>query len=352
MIGGVYIGTDYSSDDIHAFVYRVQEMLAKIGVVAPPWNAANVVKWAGPGHQENVIYSPNGTPTIPVVVDTPALGAAVQQVPMPQNWTGYNSPGVKAPTYFERRTTVVCENGDLWYLYGLTPPGDPLRDNPSTSDPSRWHGSHVEKDSHGGWKGVNPAFDAGGSGMPTFSGTVTPYDILNTPVGGHFGHALAFNAAWAADGSYPGHPKLLWPANAYGDHPLTDGRTKTAVGIPHGARIFWPATTDAAMEALGMTKEWMLQIARTGQVMGGMSRESTTGQGSAGGIICESNESIAWNVAHGFYPAGFQWPWIADGTCSGDLNSTTYTAAFPAAYVAEAQVVDWTKDVPGVTASA
>jgi hypothetical protein len=363
MVQGVYIGTDYSAMDIHALAYRPNELTQKWGA-----SGTTYMKWAGPGHQENLCIVPGSQPMITIYVDWDATTKTYKyrnqqtQAPLPFNYSGYNMTW-DAPKYYERRTSIIVNNavGDHWIVYQLTPPGHPiayLSYNTPTVDNTYWHATHVEK-LQVPWKGAAPPqWHGGGSGNPFLPGTITPYDILNTPVGGHFNHALAFNCAWAADGSYAGHPAFVYPSPwvVYGFHQATDGRTKTAVGIPHGARIFIdPSLTDTDFAAMGVTKEWMLQILRTLQKYGGISKESVTGQGQAGGLITESVQSINWNISQGLYPAGFKWPWVADGTMDNGLviDSSFYDAAFPPNVVPQTnshwKVFDWNKPYPGIS---
>lgn len=358
MVQGVYLGTDFSSMDIHAFAYRTQEMTQK-GL------PASDAQWAGPGHNENIVYVPSSQPMITVYVDWNPINKVYQfrytsfQVPLPFGWTGYNTPNA-GTGYFERRSSVLVNNtsGDHWIVYQPTPPGDPIRYLGTQTD-SFWHSTHVEKVQFGWKSGIAPYWVGGGSGNPFLAGTITPYDILNTPAGGHYNHALALNAAWAADGSLSSHPKFAYPSPfiAHGGiHPATDGKTKTTVGIPHGARIFLdPTLTDTDLRNLGVTKEWQLQICRTFQKYGGISKESSTGQRGAGGLITEGLRSISWNIAQGFYPAGFQYPWVADGSMDNadPLDSTAYNAALPPALLPTSgshwKVFDWNKSYPGIT---
>lgn len=361
MVQNEYTGTD-ASPDIHSFAYAATQMQAKWGTIGLTY-----MKWAGPGNQQNIVFSPNGQPNITLYIDWNPINKVYQfrytsvQIPLPFNWTGYNDPNA-GTNYFERRTAVVCENGDLWALHQVTPPGDPIR-NLGTQTDTFWHATTAEK-LVSGWTGDIPYWHAGGSGIPPFVGDITPYDFLHTQTGGHFNHVLSFNASFAADGSYTGtngaHPKFAFPAPFVinGTHPNTDGRTKTSCGIPHGARIFLdPTLTDTDLNTLGVTKEWQLQIARTLQRYGGLSKESVAGQGGAGGIISESIESIAWNISQGFYPGGYQWPWIVDGTTSNaDKDSTTYNAAFPAALMPTSgshwKVWNWNSIYPGISSAA
>lgn len=348
MVMGEYTGTDYSSADIHAFAYRPTEMTAKWGSIGTTY-----MKWCGPGGLENVVFAPTTQPLITVYQDwnptthTYSYRSSSFQIPLPSNWTGFNQKQL-APSYYERRTSIVCQNGDLWLLYQPTPPGDPILNLAAGTTDTFWHCSKIEKIS-GGWAGDDPVWSGGGSGLPHFAGLITPYDILNTPTGGHYNHVICANFPSSADGSFAGHPKFVWPATK------SDGRTKTAVGIPFGGRIFLdPSMTDSDFIALGITKEWQLQIARTMQVYGMMGKESMTGQGAAGSLLCESQESIAWNIAQRFYPSGFQWPWVTDGTTTNvSISSSTYNAAFPTALMPTTgsrwKVINWNDSIPGIT---
>lgn len=361
MVQGVYIGTTYTAMDIHAFAYRLNEIRQK-------WGSGHddLCKWAGPGHQENIVYVPANQPMIPIYVDwdqttkTYKYRFSQTQAPLPSNWTGFNQDSAANHTgYRERRTSIFVDNaaGDHWIIYQPTPPGNPISYLFSNTD-TFWHATHVEKVAS--WKTAAPPFwHGGGSGNPFGPGCITAWDVLNTPDGGHFNHAIAFNCAWASDGTQAGHPAFVYPSPwvVYGFHQNTDGRTKTNVGIPHGARIFLdPSLTDSDLNALGVTKEWQLQICRTLQVYGGISKESTTGQGGAGGIITESVQSINWNISQGWYPAGFKWPWVADGSTDSGLiiDNSFYDAAFPFSLMPTSgshwKVFDWNKPYPGISA--
>lgn len=331
MVQGIYVGTDYSSNDIHAWAYRPTEMQAKWGTAGLTY-----MKWLGPGGEENVIYSPNGTPTTVFISDFDGI---TYNIPFPSNWTGY-----KTTSADERRTSVVCEDGSLWNMYGLKSPSE-------TAD-GKWHGTIAVKIT-GGWAASNPLWLSGGSGYPQLPGIIVPQDIAYAQVHGDFGHALALNWQSGADGTFAGHPKNVWSCSPSKN---TDGRTKTAVGIPFGsgARVFLdPSMTDAELAAAGVTKDWMLWIAHTFQRYGGMAKESSTGQGGAGGIMCETIESINWNKAHGFYASNFQWPWFADGTMTNDHDNSTYNGALPPALVPTSgsrwKVWDWNKAYTGIS---
>ncbi len=277
-------------------------------------------------------------------------------VPFPSSWNGYDKP-TYTTQYYERRTVVVCEGGDVWVMYQPSPPGVvPHNGGPADSD---WHATTARLignvadetwDYHGG----------GGSGIPHGCGLITPFDVIYAQTHGDFGHAIAINTCNAADGSFAGIPMGVWPAlkgypGATGG-PNGDGKTMTNAGIPHGARVMLDqALTDADFAALGLTKTWQLWFAHTFQKYGGISKESTTGQGGAGGFMCETLESIAWNIVQGRYPAGFTYPWIADGTVdAADEDNSTYNAAFPAALMARTnshwRVVDYTLAIPGINA--
>ncbi len=329
MVQGVTVGDISNSTNIHAFAYRPVEMQAKFGTNGLTW-----MKWAGPGVMEAVIYAPNGSPTVTVNVS----GTLVPGVPIPSGWTGWTP-------YLEHRTVIYCENGDMGNLSGVTPPG---------AD-GNWHAVTAQK-TLGNWAAETAMWGGGGSGIAHGCGLIVPSDIAYAQVHGDFGHVLAFNTSSSADGSFTGIPKGTWPAGkGYAgapESPNTDGRTTGNAGIPHGARVFFdPTATDTDFAALGITKTWMLWIAHTVQRYGLISKETTSSQGDAGQLMCEGQASVDWNVAHGFYPAGFKWPWKADGTTSLDRD---YSTALPPAMFPTGgsrwKVFDWTKPYPGITA--
>ena len=350
MVQGHYISGTLGpqTGNIHGWAYDSTDMQTK-------WGSAGLtyMKWAGPGPIENVIYGRQGDTFNTVYVDYPTYKASSVSCPIPLNWTGYNQ---QTATYFERRTVVVNYDGRVWVLYGLTPPGVTPRQGNGPAD-SFWHATLARQQQN--WD--QPIWNnwTGGSTLPHGSGLIIPSDLIGLPVGGWIKHALAINTSVAADGSYTGHPRTVWPCQAGYNG---DGQTKTAVGIPHGARVFLdPSLTDTDLKALGCTKEWMLVIARTMQKYGCMSRESEAGQGSAGGIMCESGESIVWNAkvgipGYGTASAPYQFPWVADGTISAVFGNGTYAAAFPAALMPTSgshwKVFDWNKSYPGITVAA
>jgi len=346
MVQGVYIGTDYSSYDVHAFAYRPTEMQNK-------WGSAGLtyMKWLGPGGVENVVYGSAGDTFNRIYMDFPSYKASSILCPIPINWNGYDRQSAN-----ERRTIILCDDGRVWVAYGITPPGVTPFSGNGPAD-SFWHAVVATQIQN--WDDVNFTWASGGSGLSHGGGLIIPPDIEYAREHGDFGHALAINSQSQADGSFAGHPKGVWPATkGINNATSTDGRTKTAVGIPYGARVFLdPSLTDSDLNALGVVKEWMFWMAHTMQRYGCIAKEQTVGQGSAGCIMCETMESITWNASHsvpGY--SGFQWPWFADGTMSGDHNTSTYNGAFPPALVPTSgshwKVFDWNDAYPGITVPA
>ena len=135
MVGGVYIGTEYSSDDIDAFVYRVplEMRLRRSGLSrrreTPRTSFSNPIPGLRRTHGLPERDADDGPGRDG---HEPALGASVQQVPMPQNWTGYNSPGVKAPSYWSGapRSSRRRERRPVVPGSGSRSPGDRLGRQP------------------------------------------------------------------------------------------------------------------------------------------------------------------------------------------------------------------------------
>lgn len=350
MVTGVSLQHDYTPApgyDIHAWAYDEADMVAK-------GDTAIESHWLGPGGVENVIYGKSTDTFNTIYMDFPSYKASSISCPIPINWTGYDTQ-----SQGERRTIITCDDGRAWVAYEITPPGVTPAAGNGPAD-AFWHATDAFQVQN--WTDVNLTWAGGGSGISPGPGLILPSDIAYAQVHGDFGHVLAVNAQNSALGTYTGpnglHPAGTWPATKGIGGTGGDGKTVGAVGIPHGARVFLdPTLTDADLAALGVTKTWMLWLAHTMQRWGCMSKESNTGQGAAGNIMCESIQSIAWNAAHGVSGySGFQWPWFADGTMTGDHDTTTYNGAFPTVLVplsnSHWKVFDWNKSYPGITVAA
>lgn len=357
MVMSVFLGTNFSSKDIHAWAYDEADMLSK-GFPAIDSH------WFGPGGVENVVYGRSTDPFITVYMDYPSCKASSISCPLPINWTGYDTQSAG-----ERRTIVVCDDGRAWVLYGLTPPNTVSRQGCAAD--GFWHAADAFQVQN--WTDINLTWAGGGSGLAFGGGLLLPRDIAYARVNGDFGHVLAINAVSSAIGTYNGpnglHPSGVWPATKGLGGTGGDGRTQGAPGIPHGAIAFLdPSLSDSDLEALGLPHkspdDWPYWFAHNHQRYGVRSKESNSGQGETGAIMCETVQSIAWNAAHGVPGySGFRWPWFVDGTVTGDHDSSTYNAAFPKALMpldtthggpggSHWKIFDWTKSYPGITVPA
>ena len=332
--------------DIHAWAYDAADCDTKYGA----GQGSTVSKWLGPGGVENVVYGKSTDTFNTIYMDFPTYKASSISCPIPINWTGYDTQSSG-----ERRTVIVCDDGRAWVAYGITPPGATPREGNGAAD-AFWHASDAFQVQN--WTTDQFTWAGGGSGLAHGCGCLIASDLAYAQVNGDFGHVLAVNTQNSAKGTTAGHPSGVWPATKGLGGTGGDGRTVGTVGIPHGARIFLdPTLTDSDLTSLGLTKTWQFWLAHTCQKWGIISKESNVGQGSAGNIICETVQSIAWNAAHGVAGySGFQWPWLADGTMTGDHDTSTYNGAFPASLVpltnSHWKVFDWNKSYPGITVAA
>lgn len=371
MCGGTDIETDYSNQngvgDVHSWAYREDLMVQK-------WGSGNQIlaHWFGPGGVESAVYVPATQPLITMYIDW--NGSSVQwkftsvQIPLPQSWTGYQHTGKIPGSRLERRTALYVGNGDVWLLYEVQPPGEPWMQNNAFVDNTNWHALQAEKisltpgrgESAGGWAMKYPYWPGGGSGFPPGPGLITPLDVVYAQGNGRagdFGHVIALNGFHTVRGTNvtsgkgagsETHPRLAWPLPAPTGR-NTDGRTDGLVGIPAGARVFLdPSISDVTLQnTYGLTQDWQFWFAHTCQRYGCYQKESQTGQGSAQNVMQEYNDSIAWNISQGIYPAGFTFPW---GTDESTYNYALPIQLFPQGSSTPWKVFDWTKNYSGITA--
>jgi len=281
--------------------------------------------WLGPRQNVGRTWlSVASTPTTTVSLDFPSCGYKLLQVPIPSNLIYHQD---FASTDDEHRTDLQMDDGSTWNIEYLTPPNTASYEGCGSN--SYWHAGVVEHRNDGsGWQGRGDGYKADGvspwtagaaAKTPMDGGAVTPQDMMNVPVGGHLNHALNVNISNTSGGSP--HPKYVWPA-ASGDGTTSN----TLVGIPMGARIqLDPSLTTAQLQALGLTKEWQLQMARTMQIYGLITTDTAGAQGAGDGFLATFPQQTP----------NYTYPWVADG------SGWSYGSSMPTALMSHFRVIDW-----------
>jgi hypothetical protein len=220
----------------------------------------------------------------------------------------------------DNNTWIAEADGATWELGYVTPPGT---DSVDISCPTNqwnalradhWTAGMAGDEIDGLGYGTNYGISA--SHIQIGAGLIRPQETRSTNA--TLGHALRINGCIGSDGTYPGHPKYVYPARG------GDGIVKGAAGIPYGARIQLDPAIDVNTWPSVGDRPWLKQILRTLQVYGAIAVDHSCPPGSGG-----------LEAANGYPWLPYEFPWQS-GT-----GNWGYDNGVPYDLMPRFRVIDW-----------
>jgi hypothetical protein len=249
------------------------------------------------------------------------------QVPIPAGTDVGTSAGQS-----ENKLAVMLANGDEWDFFDITPPYTTTFDYTNEAGfahcapNGNWQTLAAVLISPG-WTGPGSVpFNWSDSNLPFGAGIIRQRDIVNTPVGGNWGHALIVDYSSNCSAGQV-HPAFVYPATG------SDGRATGSSCAPMGSR--WqldPSINCDTWPSMLGQQEWLKQLCRTLQVYGAIAGHSAAGQGNGDGF---------WTEWYGNLH-GWKYPW-QNQTDGSVANYYSPSLNLPPDLLSHFRVIDWTK---------
>lgn len=307
-----------------------------------------------PRNRDPVFYCAANQAMVPIKHDYPHTDFETIMCPMPDP-ASFSLAGHKDTGDSENYLLIMHPDGSTWEFYDVMPPGrqpygySDFGGDGTTPDPvpidSYWHAGEITHYLAG--SGINKGWNAGlgnqnfagtDSGILESCGIIRLRDTEDTPVGGHWDHALNWSG-WRVcpvDNTL-GKPNFVYPATAGGDGYSGAGYSGDGCW-PEGVRIFIDHAVN--LETWGSligAPEYQKQLCRTLQVYGMIQCHGSTGQGDGDGFRAEFSAN---------FPTGHKYPWqdengywLNDGAHSGNFYPSVM--AVPPDLLPHLLVIDW-----------
>ena len=296
------------------------------------WNSY----WLGPrggpglGAAPAVAYPTSSTPNVTVQINFPGSCNAGSPV------TVAIPAGTDVGTgNSENKLTVMLPNGEEWDFFDITPPNTATfnytnEGGPASCAPNgNWQALEAVKHSPG-WTGPgSTSAQWSDSNIPFGAGIIRKRDIVNTPAGGNWGHALMIDYSNNCARSGSPYPSFVYPATTSDGNMIHTSSSCT----PMGAR--WqldPSINIDTWPSLVGKPEWLKQLCRTLQVYGGITGHSAVSQGNGDGIWTEWYGNLG----------GWKFPW-QDQTTGAIANYYSPSMNLPPDLLSHFRVINWTQ---------